>query len=71
MLGQRIKVYGAFALLGFFVGAIAYIAYFKAWPLLLNIYPQIAKTGWLLWGFVGALITVIGCLIYALMPERF
>jgi len=64
------KVYGSFALLGFLLGVVAYFTYSQALPLLMAIYPQIAESGWLLWGFVGALVLVVGCLIYASLPEK-
>jgi len=70
MLGRRVKIYGSFALLGFLLGVVAYFTYSQALPLLLAIYPQIIESSWLLWGFVGALISVVGCLIYASIPEK-
>jgi len=70
MLGRRMKVYGSFALLGFLLGVVAYFTYSQALPLLMVVYPQIAESGWLLWGFVGALVSVVGCVIYAALPEK-
>jgi len=70
MLGRRIKVYGSFALLGFLLGVVAYLTYSQVLPFLMAIYPQIVESSWLLWGLVGALISVVGCLIYAAIPEK-
>jgi hypothetical protein len=72
-MGRRIKIYGSFAILGWLVGAMANVAYFWAWPILVKIYPQILEifeNGWILWGFVGALISVAGCMIYASLPKK-
>jgi len=69
-MGRRIKIYGLFAIFGWLVGAMANVAYFWAWPLLVEIYPQILGTGWILWGFIGSLISVAGCAIYASLPKK-
>jgi len=69
-MGRRIKIYGLFAILGWFVGAMVNVAYFWAWPLLVEIYPRILETGWILWGFIGALISVAVCAIYASLPKK-
>ena len=66
---QRKKILGSFALLGFFVGVLAYFTYNWALPMLVVVYPQILEAGWLLWGLVGALVSVTGCIIYATLPE--
>jgi hypothetical protein len=66
----RGKIFGLFAILGWFVGIMANVAYFWAWPFLVKIYPQIIETGWILWGFIGALISVAGCMIYASLPKK-
>ena len=61
---------GIFAIAGFLVGIAANLMYFQAGPFLAQFFPQIMQTTWLLWGIIGAAISIVGCLVYATLPER-
>jgi hypothetical protein len=60
-MNERIKILGAFALLGFVGGVIANLAYHTLWPWLLSVFPEILLAEWVLSGIAGALITT--CLV--------
>lgn len=68
-MNQRGRILGSFALFGFLAGVLVYFAYNWALPALVAVFPQILEAKWLLWGFVGALLSVTGCVIYATLPE--
>jgi len=69
-MGNRLRTVGLFALSGFFFGVAANFVYFNALPVLAQLFPQILERTWLLWGLVGAIISVAGCLLYAFLPEK-
>jgi len=60
-MGDRLKILGIFALLGFIGGVSANIMYHKLWPWLLAVFPSILTAEWVLSGIAGALITT--CLV--------
>lgn len=67
-MGHRSKValtLFAIGLTGFILGAIANIIYSKAFPILIEVFPQIFSSGWAVWGLVGAILAIVCCLIYA------
>lgn len=55
----------AIGITGFMLGAIANIVYSKAFPVLIEVFPQIFSSEWAAWGIVGAILAVVCCLIYA------
>jgi len=68
-MGKRIKIVGLFALCGFLLGVATNLVYFRVFPVLAQLFPQIMGTTWLLWGIIGAAISATGCLLYAYMPQ--
>jgi len=60
-MGNRIKILGIFAMLGFIGGVSANIIYHTIWPWLLATFPTILTAEWVLSGIAGALITT--CLV--------
>lgn len=69
-MSRRSKIMGSFALLGFVMGLAAYLAYTWAIPILIQLFPEILKAGWLLWGLAGALLSETILLIWVTFPER-
>ncbi|MBS7639979.1 MAG: hypothetical protein QW804_00865 [Candidatus Bathyarchaeia archaeon] len=55
----------AIGLLGFILGAVANVIYYRALPILIETFPQIFASEWAAWGLVGALLAIICCLVYA------
>ncbi|MCX8171364.1 MAG: hypothetical protein N3E47_05275 [Candidatus Bathyarchaeota archaeon] len=67
-MGQRSRValtLFAISLTGFILGVIANILYYKAFPILVELFPHIFSSSWVAWGFIGAILAVVCCLIYA------
>ena len=60
-MGDRLKILGTFALLGFIGGVLANVIYHTVWPWLLAVFPVILTAEWVLSGIAGALITT--CLV--------
>ena len=60
-MGDRLKILGIFALLGFIGGVSANVIYHTLWPWLLAVFPSIFTAEWVLSGIAGALITT--CLV--------
>ena len=60
-MGNRLKILGIFALLGFIGGVLANVIYHTVWPWLLAVFPVILTAEWVLSGIAGALITT--CLV--------
>ncbi len=60
-MGDRLKILGIFAMLGFIGGVSANIIYHTIWPWLLATFPTILTAEWVLSGIAGALITT--CLV--------
>ncbi|MBE0512473.1 hypothetical protein IBX38_05430 [Candidatus Bathyarchaeota archaeon] len=60
-MGDRLKILGIFALLGFVGGVSANVIYHTVWPWLLAVFPSILTAEWVLSGIAGALITT--CLV--------
>ena len=70
MVWKRFKAIAMFAIIGFLFGIAANLLYFHAGPALALIFPQLLEKTWLLWGLIGASISIVGCVIYAALPER-
>jgi ABC-type antimicrobial peptide transport system permease subunit len=70
-MGQRTKMVIALlviGIIGFLLGVVANIVYYKALPFMLESFPQLFMSEWALWGLIGALLAVICSLIYAYLP---
>ena len=70
MLWKRFKAIALFAITGFLVGIAINLMYYKAGPVLALIFPQLLEKTWLLWGLIGASVSIVGCIIYVSLPER-
>ncbi len=60
-MGDRLKILGIFAVLGFIGGISANVLYHTVWPWLLAVFPSVLTAEWVLSGIAGALITT--CLV--------
>jgi len=71
-MGERIKIIGSFALLGFILGVAANIAYYTVVPVLVKMFPELLKAEWILSGFAGAIMTVLLVVlwVYVSRPTR-
>jgi ABC-type antimicrobial peptide transport system permease subunit len=70
-MDQKSKMLGAIVIIGFvgfLLGVVVNLVYFKALPILLEVFPQILEMDWVVWGLVGAFLAMICCLIYAYLP---
>jgi len=70
-MGQKTKMLGALAFIGFIgflLGIAANFIYFEALPVLTQVFPQILEMTWVVWGLIGAFLSMICCLIYAYLP---
>jgi hypothetical protein len=64
-LGERIKVFGLVAILGFMAGVIAQLTADYLLPWLLSILPQLVQIRFVVSGFAGACLTVALVSIWA------
>ncbi len=64
-MGARFRVMGFFALLGFIGGVIANLTSGLVIPKLLELFPQLLKAEWLLWGFAGAILAMAIPVVWA------
>jgi hypothetical protein len=68
-LGDRIKILGVFALLGFLGGVIANIGFHTVWPWLAANLPFIFSAEWVISGIAGALITTCFVVIWVYLSR--
>ena len=64
-MGERIKVFGLVAILGFMAGVIAQLTADYLLPWLLSILPQLVQIRFVVSGFAGACLTVALVSIWA------
>ncbi len=67
----RLRMLGTLAFigfLGFLLGVASFFVYFEGLPILMAIFPQLFQITWVMWGVIGAFLSVICCLIYAYLP---
>lgn len=64
-MGERIKILGSFAVVGFMAGVIANLSYHTIVPALLALFPQLIKAEWMLSGLAGALLTILVVSVWA------
>ncbi len=72
-MGNKIKKLWAFVLfssIGFLSGMMANIICFEAVPFLQRIFPQLLQMTWVIWGLIGAFLSVAGCLLYAVNMSK-
>ena len=58
-MGERIKIFGLVAVLGFFAGIIAQVTADYVIPTLLQVLPQLIQIKFLVSGFAGAFLTLL------------
>jgi len=66
-MGKKLKMFGALTFIGsigFLLGIASNFIYSEALPILMKVFPQISIT-WVMWGLVGAFVSVTCSLIYA------
>ena len=59
VMGERLKVFGLVAILGFMAGIIAQLTADYVIPALLEIVPQLVQIRFLVSGFAGACLTLV------------
>jgi len=62
------KMLGVLALIGFIgflLGIAAKFVQSDVLPILSGLFPQIMSVAWVGWGVGGAILSVVGCLLYA------
>mgnify|MGYP001085269433 FL=1 len=64
-MGERLRVFGIVALLGFMAGVIAQLTADYVIPWLLVVLPQLVQIRFLVSGFAGACLTVVLVSIWA------
>ncbi|MEM3673227.1 MAG: hypothetical protein QW468_03230 [Candidatus Bathyarchaeia archaeon] len=64
-MGERLKVFGLVALLGFIAGIIAQLTFDYVIPALLAILPELVQIRFLVSGFAGACLTVLMVSVWA------
>jgi len=64
-LGERLKVFGLVAILGFMAGIIAQLTAEYVIPALLTILPELIQIRFLVSGFAGACLTLVLVSIWA------
>ena len=64
-LGERFKIFGLVALLGFLAGVIAQVTADYLIPWLLQILPQLIQIRFLVSGFAGACLTLVLVSVWA------
>ena len=64
-MGERIKVFGLVAILGFMAGVIAQLTADHLLPWLLSILPQLVQVKFVVSGFAGACLTLALVSIWA------
>jgi hypothetical protein len=66
-MGERIKVFGIVALLGFMAGVIAQLAADYLIPWLLVVIPALVQIRFIVSGFAGACLTLVLVSVWAYM----
>ena len=69
-MGDRLRVFGIVALLGFMAGVIAQLAADYAIPWLMTVLPALINIKWVVSGFAGACLTVVLVTTWAYMTKR-
>jgi uncharacterized membrane protein YedE/YeeE len=64
-MGERLKVFGIIALLGFMAGVIAQLTADYAIPWLMEVVPALMQIRFLVSGFAGAVLTIALVTVWA------
>jgi len=68
-MGDRIKILGLFAVLGFIGGVLANVLFHTVWPWLMASLPFIFSAEWVISGIAGALITTFFVVIWVYLSR--
>ena len=66
-MGDRLKIFGVVALLGFMAGVVAQLTADYALPWLMNVLPSLIQVRFLVSGFAGACLTLGVISVWAYM----
>jgi len=69
-MGDRLKVFGIVALLGFMAGVIAQLTADYVIPWLMTVLPALINIKWVVSGFAGACLTLALVTAWAYMTRR-
>lgn len=69
-MGDRLKVFGIVALLGFMAGVIAQLTADYIIPWLMAVLPALINIKWVVSGFAGACLTLVLVTAWAYMTRR-
>jgi phage shock protein PspC (stress-responsive transcriptional regulator) len=69
-MGDRLKVFGIVALLGFMAGVIAQLTADYIIPWLMTVLPALINIKWVVSGFAGACLTLVLVTAWAYMTKR-
>lgn len=69
-MGERLKVFGIVALLGFMAGVIAQLTADYVIPWLMTVLPALINVKWVVSGFAGACLTLVLVTAWAYMTGK-
>ncbi len=69
-MGERLKVFGIVALLGFMAGVIAQLTADYVIPWLMTVLPALINIKWVVSGFAGACLTLVLVTAWAYMTRK-
>jgi len=69
-MGDRLKIFGIVALLGFMAGVIAQLTADYVIPWLMTVLPALINIKWVVSGFAGACLTLALVTAWAYMTRR-
>jgi phage shock protein PspC (stress-responsive transcriptional regulator) len=69
-MGDRLKVFGIVALLGFMAGVVAQLTADYIIPWLMTVLPALINIKWVVSGFAGACLTLVLVTAWAYMTKR-
>jgi hypothetical protein len=69
-MGDRLKIFGVVALLGFMAGVIAQLTADYVIPWLMTVLPALINIKWVVSGFAGACLTLVLVTAWAYMTRR-
>ena len=69
-MGDRLKVFGIVALLGFMAGVIAQLTADYAIPWLMTVLPELINIKWVVSGLAGACLTLVLVTAWAYVTKK-
>ena len=69
-MGDRLKIFGIVALLGFMAGVIAQLTADYVIPWLMTVLPALINIKWVVSGFAGACLTLVLVTAWAYMTKN-